>query len=91
MFNEIHSRSNSRLFWYGLLAQLQIVIGIFLVVGGLVYAFSAWIFDSIQGQDITFKLIIAGVMFVLGIFIGFKGKSKEFNYKRKSGYLLYNE
>lgn len=70
---------NKSLFMYGFLARLQKILG-FLIIG---LSFSTYL--------IFFNEIFVIIGVVAGGFIAFSGASKEYDYKRQGGYIVYND
>jgi formate/nitrite transporter FocA (FNT family) len=69
--------NNNTLFWRGIKARFMIGLG-------LLFFFVALIL-------ITFRIMFLGIItFVIGLILVVYGKRNEFDYKRRSGYIVYN-
>lgn len=63
------------LFWYGIKADLVMLLGIIIIVGSLfLFLISYW-------------LVLIGI--IIGIIIFLKGKAMRFQYKMKSGSIIH--
>lgn len=69
--------NNKNLFWYGFRARLLKVFGVMLILS----SFIIWIFS----------LWVALIILILGVVLGFWGLQNEYDYKRKGGYIVYND
>ena len=68
--------SNIKLFFYGLLSQLILFVGVVFMITGLVL----W----------TFEGGLYFLIFIVGAGVGLYGKAMHFDYRRKSGYIVYH-
>lgn len=86
MNNQEGSAYNKSLYWYGIFARVKIIFGKLFMVAAL----GIFLYSILQ-RDYFIYWIFVTISFVLGIIVFFKGKSQFFDYKRRSGYIIYGK
>jgi hypothetical protein len=84
MEQKTRSQSNQSLFWYGLLASLKVIFGVFIILIGMIGS----VILLATSHSILAIIVMSGSL-GFGLYFGLKGNAQRFDYQRRSGIIVH--